>query len=209
MTLPEGFQLADMDRLPADPVQAVVSWLEEAHAYAGRRNPNAAALATCGHDGQPSARMMLLKDIDATGAVVYTNLESKKGIQLSENPRASLLMHWDALGRQVRIEGGVSRVSADEADTYFASRPWGSRIGAVSSDQSRPLGSRDELAQRVDAIASEFPQGSDVPMPAHWTGLRISLDLVELWQEGSDRLHDRIQYKAIPEGGWVQQRLWP
>jgi len=208
MSLPEGFELADMDRLAEDPVVVMEAWLEEARLYAGRPNPNAVALATVGADGQPSARMMLLKGIDARGAVVYTNLESRKGVQLKENPRAALLLHWDVLGRQIRIEGGVSPVTAEEADAYFASRPWGSRIGAIASDQSRPLASRDVLAERVVERAMQHPLGSTVPRPPHWGGLRVALERVEFWQEGDDRLHDRIVY--TPAGAaWERARLWP
>ncbi len=208
MNLPDGFELTDMDALPDNPVDAVRRWLEEATQFSGRPNPHAVALATCGADMQPSARMMLLKGFDARGAVVYTNLESRKGRQLGENARAALLLHWDILGRQVRIEGEASHVGDDEADAYFASRPWGSRIGAVASDQSQPLESRDALAERVVEVAMQYPMGSTVPRPMHWSGLRVSLDRVEMWQEGDDRLHDRIVY-TTREGGWATSRLWP
>jgi pyridoxamine 5'-phosphate oxidase len=208
MTRPEGFTLADMDALPNDPVAAIDGWLAEASTYAGRPNPNAVVLATTGADGQPTARMMLLKGLDAHGAVIYTNLQSRKARQISENPKVALLLHWDVLGRQIRIEGRVSPVSEQEADAYFASRTWASRISAVASEQSRPLQRRDTLAQRVVEVASQYPLGSDVPRPPHWSGLRVSLDRVELWQEGDDRLHDRIVYTPV-DGGWTTQRLWP
>jgi pyridoxamine 5'-phosphate oxidase len=208
MTLPEGFELADMDALPSDPVSAIEAWLAEATEFTGRPNPNAVALATVGADGQPSARMMLLKGIDRRGAVIYTNLDSRKGDQIRENPRVALLLHWDRLGRQVRIEGTATPVSDEEADAYFASRPWASRIGAVASDQSRPLESREVLAERVVEVAMEFPLGSPVPRPPHWSGVRVSLDRVEMWQEGDDRLHDRIVYTPSGEH-WLRERLWP
>jgi len=127
---------------------------------------------------------------------------------LTENARVALLLHWDALGRQVRIEGVASQVPDSEADRYFASRPWGSRIGAVASDQSSPLASREALAERVVEVAMQHPLGSEVPRPAYWTGLRVSLDRVELWQEGDDRLHDRIVFEPSADG-WSKTRLWP
>jgi pyridoxamine 5'-phosphate oxidase len=210
MNLPDGFELADMDNLPACPVQATQQWLDEAATYAGRPNPAAVVLATVGHDGQPSARMMLLKGLDVRGAVIYTNLQSRKGEQLAANPKAALLLHWDVLGRQIRIEGSVTAVSEAEADAYFASRPWASKIGAAASDQSAPLGTRAELAERVIDFATKFPLGSDVPRPPHWTGLRVSLERVELWQQGDDRLHDRIVYTPTSAAGtWATHRLWP
>jgi pyridoxamine 5'-phosphate oxidase len=170
------------------------------------------ALATVGVDGQPSLRMMLLKGLDERGAVVYTNLRSRKSEQMASNPKVALLLHWDVLGRQIRIEGSVTAVSDEEADTYFASRPWASKIGAVASDQSRPLERREQLAERVIETAMQYPLGSDVPRPPHWSGLRVSLDRVELWQEGDDRLHDRIVYTpTVSAGGvsWGKHRLWP
>lgn len=210
MTLPAGFERPPMDTLSGDPVPAMLQWLEEAAQFSGKPNPNAVVLATTAEDGQPSARMMLLKGLDARGAVVYTNMQSRKGQQITANPKVALLLHWDTLGRQIRIEGSVSAVSSEEADAYFASRGWGSQIGAVASDQSRALGSRTELAERVLETARQYPQGSDVPRPAHWTGLRVSLDRVEMWQEGDDRLHDRIVFTPAADGtSWATQRLWP
>jgi pyridoxamine 5'-phosphate oxidase len=210
MSLPEGFELADMDALSSDPVPAMLQWLDEATQFSGKPNPNAVVLATVAGDGQPSARMMLLKGLDARGAVVYTNVQSRKGVEITVNPKVALLLHWDALGRQIRIEGSVSPVKDEEADAYFASRAWGSKIGAVASEQSRSLGSREELAERVIETAMQYPLGSDVPRPAHWTGLRVSLDRVELWQEGDDRLHDRIIFTPCANGeSWTTERLWP
>ncbi|MCP4758172.1 MAG: pyridoxamine 5'-phosphate oxidase [Planctomycetes bacterium] len=197
-----------MDALPANPVEAIEVWLAEATEYAGRPNPNAVALATADADGQPSVRMMLLKGLDERGAVIYTNLESRKGRQIRENPKVALLLHWDVLGRQVRIEGSAMPVSDEEADAYFASRPWASRVGAVASDQSRLLESRDVLAERVIECAMQYPLGSVVPRPSHWSGFRVSLDRIEMWQEGDDRLHDRIVF--TPSGDrWRSERLWP
>ena len=208
MNRPEGFVPADMDRLPADPLPTIHSWIEDARHFAGRPNPEAVVLATCGQDGQPSARMMLLKGLDERGAVIYTNLQSRKALQIASNPRVALLMHWDVLGRQIRIEGQATSVSDVEADAYFASRPWGSRVGALASDQSKALTSRSLLSEKVREIATQYPEGCTVPRPDHWSGYRVSLDQIELWQEGDDRLHDRVVYTPGPEG-WKQQRLWP
>ncbi|MDP6478472.1 MAG: pyridoxamine 5'-phosphate oxidase [Phycisphaerales bacterium] len=210
MSIPDGFELADMDALADDPVEAIQRWLDEAAEFAGRPNPNAVALATVGVNGQPSLRMMLLKGLDARGAVVYTNLRSRKSEQIAANPKVALLLHWDVLGRQIRIEGSATVVSDEEADTYFASRPWASKIGAVASDQSRPLGSREHLVERVVETAMQYPLGSDVPRPSHWSGLRVSLERIELWQEGDDRLHDRIVFTPTADGTtWTKHRLWP
>ncbi len=208
MNLPDGFTPADMDRLDPAPLVVMHHSLDAAVPYSGKPNPNAVALATCGHDGQPAARMLLLKGLDARGAVVYTNLQSDKGVQVTENPRAALLFHWDRLGRQLRICGAVEHVDPEEADAYWESRPWGSRVGGVASDQSRPLADRQTLAHRVMEVSKQYPQGTEVPRPAHWTGLRVALEQIEFWQEGADRLHDRIVYEAHPEG-WHISRRWP
>ncbi|HCA38848.1 MAG: pyridoxamine 5'-phosphate oxidase [Planctomycetaceae bacterium] len=199
-----------MDALSNDPVEAMQRWLDDATEFAGRPNPNAVALATVDGEGRPTLRMMLLKGLDERGAVIYTNLHSRKATQIAANPKVALLMHWDVLGRQIRIEGSVTPVSDEEADTYFASRPWASKIGAVASDQSSPLESREQLAERVIETAMQYPLGSDVPRPPHWSGLRVSLDRVELWQEGDDRLHDRIVFTPTADGTtWTKHRLWP
>lgn len=206
--LPGGLERMDMDTPPAEPVASIQRWLDEACEHADKPNPMAMTLATVDGGGQPTARMMLLKGIDERGAVFFTNLQSRKGDHLIGNPRVALLLHWDALGRQIRIEGTVAPVSDVEADAYFASRAYLSRIGAVASDQSRPLASRSDLEQRVAQVSADYPRDSTVPRPAHWAGLRVSLDRVEFWQQGEDRLHDRIVY--WPDGdSWRVQRLWP
>jgi len=209
MNRPDGFMPADMDALDADPLVVMTQWLEDATRYSGKPNPHAAALATCGADGQPAARMLLLKGLDHRGAVVYTNLGSDKGRQIEQNPHASLLFHWDCLGRQIRIAGGVTIVDDEQADAYWSSRPWPSQIGGLASDQSRPLADRQSLADRVIEVATQYPLGTEVPRPPHWTGLSVTLDRVEFWQEGDDRLHDRIVYEATGDGGWTVSRLWP
>ena len=156
---------ADMDALDADPLVVMTQWLEDATRYSGKPNPHAAALATCGADGQPAARMLLLKGLDHRGAVVYTNLGSDKGRQIEQNPHAALLFHWDCLGRQLRIAGGVTIVDDEQADAYWSSRPWPSQIGGLASDQSRPLADRQSLADRVIEVATQYPLGTEVPRP--------------------------------------------
>lgn len=177
---------------PEDPFALFTAWFKEAEEKE-TNDPNAMAVATVGADGMPSLRMVLLKGVDAGGFVFYTNLESRKGTQLRASPKAALLFHWKSLRRQVRIEGPVSPVSEEEADAYFASRPRQSQIGAWASDQSRPLAGRFELEKRVARFAARYAVGS-VPRPAHWSGFRVEPVLMEFWQDGAFRLHERLVY---------------
>lgn len=199
----------DFENPPADPVAQIKQWIEDARA-AGLPNPNAMALATVsgGPQPAPSARIVLLKDIDARGAVFYTNKASRKGRELAANAHVALLFHWDALDRQVRIEGSVAEVSDVESDAYFATRPRESRIGAWASQQSQPVANRSALEQAVAATIKRF-EDHDVPRPPHWGGYRVSLESVEFWQGHQFRLHDRIVYTAHGRGGWSTQRLFP
>jgi pyridoxamine 5'-phosphate oxidase len=191
---------------PQDPIAAFNVWFEEAQA-SEPNDPNAMAMASVGGDGMPSVRMVLLKGVDESGFVFYTNLESRKGQQLLAHPKAALLFHWKSRRRQVRIEGEVSRVSDAEADAYFASRPRDARIGAWASDQSRPMKGRFELEKRVAQFAAKHAIG-DVPRPPHWSGFRVVPQLIEFWQDGKFRLHDRLVYYR--EGGaWRTERLFP
>ncbi|MGA2835291.1 MAG: pyridoxamine 5'-phosphate oxidase [Acidimicrobiales bacterium] len=169
--------------------------------------PEAMAVATADADGRPSVRMVLLKSWGADGFVFYTNFDGRKSLDLSANPEAALLFYWEALGRQVRIEGPASRTTDAESDAYFASRPAGSRIGAYASHQSRPVGSRVELDAAVDAWTTRFGDG-DVPRPPWWGGWRVAPRAYEFWQLGRDRLHDRVRYDA-DGAGWVIRRLQP
>ena len=168
---------------------------------------NAAAFATAGNDLQPSARMLLLKEIDDRGFVFYTNLHSRKGRQLNDNPRAAACFWWPQLERQVRIEGRVELVSDAEADEYFASRPRGSQIGAWASNQSNVLSSREQLAAAVQSFSAKFGD-QPVPRPPHWSGYRLIPERIEFWKEAPDRLHQRTLYTR-QASGWEVVILAP
>lgn len=199
-----GLSEADMD---ADPLRQFEKWFGEAQA-ANLPEPNAMALATATPDGQPSARVVLLKAFDASGFTFFTNYDSRKGRELTTNPRAALLFFWSQLQRQVRIEGTVECVSEVESDAYFRSRPLGSRIGAWASAQSAVIPSRDVLEQRVREVMQRFPDG-EVPCPPHWGGFRVRPLSIEFWQGRPDRLHDRLRYQRVPPNGWRLERLSP
>jgi pyridoxamine 5'-phosphate oxidase len=191
----------------ADPLRQFEKWFGQALA-ANLPDPNAMALATATPDGQPSARMVLLKTFDAAGFTFFTNYDSRKGRELTANPRAALLFFWPELHRQVRIEGTVERVSGAESDAYFRSRPLGSRLGALASSQSVVIASRQVLEERVRELAQRFPDG-DVPRPPHWGGYRVCPVTIEFWQGRPDRLHDRLRYQRVQPDGWRLERLSP
>ena len=218
--------------LPADPLIIASEWLGEAWIARTQPNPNAMVLATSTREGQPSARIVLCKEIvPQPGFIVfYTNYLSAKGRQLRDNPRAAAVVHWDALHRQVRIEGPVVAAPEADSDAYFATRPWQSRIGAWASEQSEPIASRARLLEAVKEAARRFgaptpgASGADdslkitVPRPPHWGGYRLWADTVELWVEGAARIHDRARWQRrlqAPEGGsfrpgaWTATRLQP
>ncbi len=168
--------------------------------------PNAMVLATAGADGTPGARTVLLKGLDERGLAFYTNLRSRKARELSENPRASLVLAWPELQRQVVVDGRVEGVESEEADAYFASRPPGSRVAALVSPQSEPIASREDIDRRH----AELLEGSeDPPRPEWWGGLRVVPVAVEFWQGREDRLHDRLRYRDTGAGHWVVERLAP
>ena len=197
-----------MIREKDDPLALFADWLAEAE-KSEPNDPNAMALATVGSDGMPSQRMVLLKGYEAMGFVFYTNYESRKGEQLLAHPKAALLFHWKSLRRQVRIEGLVSQTTPAEADAYFATRDRRSQIGAWASDQSRPLQSRFALEKRVAEFAARHVIGT-VPRPLYWSGFRLQPSLIEFWQDGAFRLHDRLEYRrATPDAAWTMRTLYP
>ena len=189
-----------------DPFHFFQRWFDEALA-AGVTEPNAMTLATVDDDGQPAARIVLLKGLDERGFVFYTNYESRKGRELAAQPRAALVFWWEALERQVRIEGTVEKVTAEESDAYFASRPRGSRLGAWVSDQSRPIADRSVLEEKLGEVEQCYDD-EPVPRPPHWGGYRVVPTLIEFWQGRPSRLHDRLEYTRAGEG-WTRQRLAP
>ncbi len=170
--------------------------------------PEAVSLATATREGRLSSRMVLLKDFDETGFVFYTNYESRKGMELAENPNAALVFYWRQLERQICITGTVSKVSREESEAYFRTRPRGSQIGALTSSQSRVVASREVLEKRFQQLMAEY-EGREVPVPSYWGGYRLSPDTIEFWQGRSDRLHDRFLYKRQSGGPWQLERLSP
>lgn len=186
-----------------DPLEQLEAWLAEARA-AGGPAAEAMTLATADAAGRPSARMVLLKGVDARGVVFFTNTRSRKGRELAANPYAALVLYWQPLGRQVRVEGRVEAVGAPEADAYWATRPLASRLSALASRQSEPVGSRDELEARVAAL----DPADAARRPAFWSGYRVVPDAVELWQHRDDRLHDRLRFTRTA-AGWLEERLQP
>lgn len=197
-----------MSDLYAEALATFAKLLDEA-GRAGDPEPTAMTVATADARGQPSARTVLLKDFDERGFVFYTNYESRKGQQLTANPRAALLFLWKTLREQVqvKIEGTVEPVSLAEADAYFASRPRPSQIGAWAALQSQPLDSRDTFEARIDAFEQKF-EGGDVPRPPHWSGYRVVPELIEFWYGARYRLHERQHYHRVG-GEWTRQMLYP
>jgi len=221
------------DPLPADPMPLASAWFRQAGDEQVQRNPNSMSLATTGADGNPSVRVVLCKEIvaDPGYVVFYTNYDSRKGRELATHPWAAVVFQWDPLGRQLRIEGPVVRALSSESDDYFASRPWQSRLAAISSEQSAPIASRQALLARMrenaerhgtpdpfTAAEDDAAPGLRLPRPDHWGGYRLWAAVVELWVEGTHRLHDRARWTRViaPAGDgrfqaepWSHERLQP
>jgi pyridoxamine 5'-phosphate oxidase len=191
-----------------DPIQQFERWFAEAEA-AAVQDVNAMTLATAGPDGTPSARVVLLKGVDARGFVFYTDYRSQKGSELSHNSRAALVFYWSPLERQVRITGTVSRTSGDESAAYFASRPLLSRLSATASRQSSAIPDRGSLEARVAELARTYSDSNPPPLPAFWGGFRVAPTAVEFWQGRPNRLHDRLRYVRSDTGAWRIERLSP
>jgi pyridoxamine 5'-phosphate oxidase len=198
-----GLDAAD---LAPDPIVMFRHWMHDT-VVAGLHEPNAMVVATVSPEGRPSARMVLLKSVDERGFVFYTNYDSRKGRELDANPPVSLLFPWHDLQRQVRVEGTGSRVSEEESQAYFSSRPRASQLGAWASPQSDEVASRAELQASYDDAAKRF-DGHDVPLPPYWGGYRVRPDVVEFWQGRRGRMHDRLVYRREGEG-WSTVRLAP
>lgn len=198
----DGLRRRDLD---PDPVAQFLKWLGEAEA-AHPDDFTSMVLATADREGRPSARVVLLKGCGERGFVFFTHYDSRKGRDLEENPRASLVFYWPAFDRQVRVEGRVEKTSREESEAYFQSRPLGARIGAIASRQSAVLANREELERLVQETADRF--GDTVPCPDTWGGYRVVPDEIEIWQGRENRLHDRFRYRRQPEG-WTIDRLSP
>jgi pyridoxamine 5'-phosphate oxidase len=189
-----------------DPVERFQEWFREAE-QAGVEVPEAMTLATADAGGAPSARLVLLKGADDEGFVFYSGYVSRKAAELDQNPRAALVFYWRPLGKQVRVEGRVERVSDGESAAYFATRPRGSQLAAWASQQSRSLESREELECRYAELEREY-EGQEVPRPPHWGGFRLRPDAIEFWEHRENRLHDRVRYTRAREG-WTVELLSP
>lgn len=189
-----------------DPIAFFKAWLKEAE-DSGIILPESMSISSCTTEGRPSSRMVLLKEVDQQGFVFFTNYNSRKAIELQENPFAALLFHWNMLQRQVRIEGRIERISEQESADYFHSRGRGSQIGAWASHQSNLLESREVLAERVKMFEDKF-KGKQIPLPEFWGGYRVVPDRIEFWQGKADRLHDRFIYQPQQQG-WDITRLNP
>jgi len=199
-----GLSESDID---ANPIVQFERWFQEA-GQAGLKEPNAMTLATATPDGQPSARIVLLKGLNDHGFAFYTNYESQKGRELVDNPRAAVVFYWAELERQVRIQGTVTTVPRDESEVYFHSRPRGSQLGALASRQTQVIAGRSVLEAQLAQLEQSLA-GSEVPMPDDWGGFRLSPDSLEFWQGRPDRLHDRLRYVKDTEGKWRIERLSP
>jgi pyridoxamine 5'-phosphate oxidase len=201
---------AGLETLPDNPFEAFALWLKQAHENTLIVEANAMVLSTLTSDSQIETRTVLLKDISDGGFTFFTNYESRKAHAIDLNPNVSLLFPWYAMERQIAISGFAEKVSDKESDDYFATRPWGSQIGAWASHQSSPLACREELEQRVEGASQKWPEGTAVPRPAHWGGYRVTPFTIEFWQGRYSRLHDRLRYeRANTTADWELNRYYP
>ena len=201
---------AGLETLPNDPFEAFALWLKQAHENTVVVEANAMVLSTLSNDSHIETRTVLLKDISDGGFTFFTNYESRKAHAINLNPNVSLLFPWYAMERQIAISGVAEKVSEKESDDYFATRPWGSQIGAWASHQSSPLATREELEQRYEGAAKKWPEGTSVPCPPHWGGYRVTPLTIEFWQGRYSRLHDRLRYERDNTNStWELNRYYP
>jgi pyridoxamine 5'-phosphate oxidase len=201
---------AGLETLPENPFEAFALWLKDAHENSVIVEANAMVLSTVTADSQINTRTVLLKDISDGGFTFFTNYQSRKAHGIELNPNVALLFPWYAMERQISISGIAEKVSSQESDDYFATRPWGSQIGAWASAQSSHLASREELEQRYEGASQKWPEGTTVPRPAHWGGYRVTPLSIEFWQGRYSRLHDRLRYeRSATDGDWELSRYYP
>jgi pyridoxamine 5'-phosphate oxidase len=194
----------DLDK---DPLEQFQRWFSQAKADSGLPNPNAMILCTLSPEGWPEGRPVLLKQVDAAGFVFYTNRGSDKGKSIAALPKAELVFHWDPIGRQVRVRGGLSQIDDAMADAYFASRPRESQLGAWASSQSQEVASRDDMDEKYRNMEQKY-LGLSVPRPPYWSGYRLAPNRFEFWQQDTFRFHDRFRYSSV-DGSWKLVRLYP
>ena len=191
-----------------NPFKLFEEWFEEAK-KSELNDPNALALATSNKEGVPSVRMVLLKGFNEKGFVFYTNLNSKKSVDIQSNPHASMCFHWKSLLRQIRIVGKINSVSNKDADEYYNSRAYGSRIGAWASKQSTVLDNRNQLFQAIEDFKKKYPDENNVPRPKYWSGWNLTPDEIEFWLDGENRIHERLKYTRDQTGNWNKSLLSP
>ena len=191
-----------------NPIELFDEWFNEAK-KTEINDPNALALATSTKDGDPSVRMVLLKDFNQNGFVIYTNLDSKKSIDIKNNPNAAMCFHWKSLLRQIRITGQITKVPDEDADLYFKSREYESRVGAWASKQSSVLKNREELYQEIENYKKKYSDKNNVPRPSYWSGWNLNPNEVEFWLDGKNRIHQRLKYIKSQNGIWNKSLLSP